>query len=245
MFSPEVIQAAKEHGLAEYPKESVGGVIDGQYVPFENTAADPEVSFRLEFFPEVEALVHSHSQDPSTAPSAEDMHSQQGHGKPWGIFSTYRKRASDFVWFGDSCPIPHYIGRRFVSGVTDCWCLARDIYRGSLGVGCLPNIPRDEDWYKGLDAKDLLSLDNIKQAGFFQVDVSELKPWDLVLGSIQSRVTNHCGVYIGRNLILHHTDRILSCRVPITPWLKRIRYFLRHEALADRDDLPTPEEGLS
>lgn len=249
MFSPQVTAAAKEHALKEYPHESVGAVYDGVYQALENVALDPEVSFRLESYPlEAEAIIHSHTQTASRAPSYDDMVSQQTDDphRPWGILSCDGRTCQSIEWFGDAAPIEPYVGRIFLSGQRDCWCLVRDIYRKELGIDTLPNLPRGENWFRGPDAPDLLSRLNIENSGFERISLNELRPWDIVLGSIGSKVTNHCGVYIGNNQVLHHTEEALSARVPINPWVKRLRYYLRHSLLKDMsvDELPDPREVL-
>lgn len=247
MFTHEVESAARHHALSCWPEESVGVVCpDGggswKYVPMPNMAEDKLNSFQLEKFPvTAEAVIHSHTQGPSVAPTKTDMISQQSHARPWGILHCNGHRTSKVSWFGDQVPVGPYVGREFLSGHADCWCLIRDIYRFELGVKTLPNLPRDEDWFKGMSPDDLLSWHNIQEAGFFKVSPEEVRPWDIMLGSLGSRVTNHCGIYVGNNLLLHHTHQQPSCKVPIQPWLKRIRYFLRHEELKDRTDLPDPK----
>ena len=235
MFSAEVQAAAQDHARDEFPKESVGAVVHGAYIALQNTSEEPTVSFKVEFSPDMEALIHSHTQEDSVAPSEADMIGQQSHSKPWGILSCHKGRPGKINWFGDCCPIAPYVGREFLSGVRDCWCLARDIFRKEFDIDGMPNPPRDEDWYKGKEPRDLFLLDMIKDSGFSKVDVQDIQPWDLALGSIHSRVINHCGIYIGNDLLLHHTEHMLSCRVPITPWLPRISYFLRHEKLKDAE----------
>jgi len=249
MFDTQVTAAAKQHALREYPNESVGAVYEGTYRPLQNVAPEPESSFRLESYPaEAEAIIHSHTQTSSRAPSFEDMSSQQidDSRRPWGILSCNGKVCTDIEWFGDAATVEPYVGRTFLSGQRDCWCLVRDIYRKELGINTLPNLPRGENWFRGRNPQDLLSRINIENAGFFRVSMKELRPWDIVLGSIGSKVTNHCGIYIGDNQILHHTEDRLSARVLLNPWVKRLRYYLRHEALKDEsvEDLPDPKDVL-
>lgn len=246
MFDAQVTAAARQHALREYPNESVGAVYEGRYVPLENVAPEPQKSFRLESYPETsEAIIHSHTQTKSLAPSEDDMRSQQQDdpNRPWGILSCNGRTCKGIEWFGDAAPIAPYVGRTFLSGQRDCWCLIRDIYRNELGIDTLPNLPRDDDWFRGHTPQDLLSRGNIEEAGFERISMHEMRPWDIVLGSIGSKVTNHCGIYLGNNLILHHTEDALSNKVLINPWIKRIRYYLRHIDLNEQD-LPDPKETL-
>ena len=244
MISSAAEIAIREHALRAFPEECVGVIVGGEYLPLINSAQNRETEFRLAEYPhDAEAVIHSHTRG-NADPQEEDMRSQQAHGRPWGIVATDGRKVSPITWFGDQVPPGPYVGRKFVNGQSDCWCLIRDIYRHTLGVPDLPNLPRNDDWFKGTHPRDLLSVTNIKSAGFFQVSLSELRPWDIALGSIGSRVTNHCGIYVGGNMMLHHVEGQLSCRVLINPWLTRIRHFLRHESLRDSVSLPSPQEVL-
>lgn len=249
MFDAQVTQDAKQHALSEYPNESVGAVYEGSYVALENTAEFPMKTFRLESYPEdAQAIIHSHTQTPSLAPQEDDMRSQQQDDpkRLWGILSCNGRTCKGIEWFGDAAPVAPYVGRKFLSGQRDCWCLIRDIYRKELGIFTLPNLPRNDDWFRGKNPKDLLSRMEIEKAGFEQISMRDMRPWDIVLGSIGSRVTNHCGIYIGNNMFLHHTEDAPSTRVPTNPWLKRIRYYLRHKDLKSLsiDELPDPKKVL-
>lgn len=224
---------AKAHAIESFPNEAVGAVIEGAYRPLVNVAADPQRCFEVESLPiGTEALIHSHTLDPSQAPSAHDMASQQATGLPWGILACNGVSCSEIEWFGDDGPVAPYLGRKFLSGVRDCWCLIRDIYRQEQGI-VLPNLPRDENWFER--EIDLLSPANIAAAGFRQISFEEVRPGDLCLGMLASRIVNHCGLYVGRGLILHHMRDRLSCREPVKPWERTIRYFLRHEAMFKPD----------
>tara|TARA_R110002167_G_scaffold9443_5_gene43011 strand:- start:943 stop:1695 length:753 start_codon:yes stop_codon:yes gene_type:complete len=246
MFDAQVTAAAKEHALQEHPCESVGAVWDNEYVPLENMSPKPEDSFRLDKYPEgASAIIHSHTRTRSLAPSYDDMVSQQQDDptRVWGILSCNGRSCKGIEWFGDAAPVAPYVGRSFLSGSRDCWSLLRDIYRMELGIDTLPNLPRDDDWFRGKNPKDLLSRQNIEDSGFERISAEELRPWDIVLGTIGSKVTNHCGIYLGGNIILHHTEDAPSVRVVLNPWIKRIRYFLRHEKLKELsiEEMPDPK----
>ena len=42
-----------------------------------------------------------------------------------------------------------------------------------------------------------------------------------------SKVINHCGVYIGSGLLAHHLERKLSRREPVSNWFKNIYIVVR------------------
>jgi proteasome lid subunit RPN8/RPN11 len=242
MFGAKVEADARQHALEQYPHEAVGAVVGTEYIPLENVSEEPEVAFRLETYPsDAEAIIHSHTRGRALEPSSVDMIGQQGDGRPWGITLCNGQTTKGIQWFGDQVPIDPYVGRTWINGVNDCWSLIRDIYRFELGIHTLPDLPRDADWSKGSNPPDLLSDEEVRKAGFYRIERKELRIWDVMLASIGARVTNHCGVYVGGNFILHHTATNLSSRALLNPWEKRIRHYLRHRDLKDvsEADLPT------
>lgn len=235
-----IANAVQDHALADYPNEAVGCIVDGQYLPLINEADQPQISFARSDYPaDAEAFIHSHTQDRSTAPSRADMQSQQATALPWGIVATDGKSCSAIQWFGDQVPVPPLLGRTFVSGFTDCWGLVRDVYRTQFGI-TLQNIPRDENWYRDQPphgvALDLLGTDRIIETGFRIIDISKARPGDVLLGSILSRVVNHCAILLPDGLLMHHTDGRLSRREPVNNWMKLIRYCVRHESFLNNPD---------
>ncbi len=220
---------ARQHALHEYPKESVGYVIDGRYEPQVNISDDPENSFEVagHYPADLDAVIHSHP-DRLAEPTSDDMRGQYDTAVPWGIVSLSATATRPIQWFGDDAPIPPLIGRTFVQGITDCYSLVRDYYRTELGV-TLPIFPRDPDWWQMPDV-DMLTPSNFLRAGFFEVSPSDLRPGDLLLASVRCNRPNHCALYIGRGLILHHFANRLSRREPMGNWQRYVRYFLRHES---------------
>lgn len=247
MIPKQAEEAFKEHAIECFPCEAVGCVVDGAYVPLKNEADHPEVEFLVSTYPqEATCILHTHTQARNADPQEADMRGQQAHAKPWGVAWVEGKRVSPITWFGDQVPIAPYLGRRFINGQQDCWCLVRDMYRGSLGVEGLPNIPRNDDWFKGPKdiARNLLSVENIEAAGFERISLADIQPWDLLLGSIGSHITNHCSLYAGNQQVLHHVQNRLSCRALVTPWLPKVNHCLRYKGFAGRM-LPTPSEVLN
>lgn len=243
----EIRHAIRLHAQSEYPDEAVGCIVDNSYVELVNEADEPEISFARSDYPaDAQAIIHSHTRDHSTAPSRADMESQQATALPWGIIATDGINCSEIQWFGDQVPVPSLLGRKFVSGFTDCWGLVRDVYRTQFGI-LLQNIPRDENWYKDEPphekALDLLGPDRIIETGFRIISMKAARPGDVLLGSIRSTVVNHCGLVLPDGLILHHTDGRLSRREPAANWMKFIRYCVRHESFMKNPDL-IPDIGV-
>jgi proteasome lid subunit RPN8/RPN11 len=229
--NPSIVQAAQRHARERYPEEAVGFVNhQDQYVPLVNCADNPLVEFKADYIEEdIKALIHSHPNHPAS-PSLADMQQQQAMDVPWGIVCCTAHEVSPITWFGDGTPIPPYLGRTFLDGVRDCWSLLRHWHKQERGI-VLPDPPRQTDWYKkppvGLGI-DLINDQLIAEAGFVNIDKTKLQYGDVVLGQIASPVINHCGVYVGSGLILHHVGTRLSCHEPVGRWYSHCRHFLRY-----------------
>ena len=88
-FKPDAVRHA-EH---EYPKESVGLVVDDKYFPCRNIADDPKNKFVISpvdyahamFSGTIEAVVHSHPQ--GTPVSEHDRKACKQTKIPWYVYS--------------------------------------------------------------------------------------------------------------------------------------------------------------
>jgi proteasome lid subunit RPN8/RPN11 len=241
MFGPAVIEAARRHAIAEYPREACGVVCGGAYIPCANAHAKPAEHFQISademaaaWSRGLQAVVHSHPTKPELVPfgpipSEHDMRQQIAHAVPFGIIATDGKIASEPIWFGDQCPIPPLRGRGFRHGVTDCCSLIRDYYRLERDVTFMEG-PRDWEWWlPGKDAEGNpiepknLYLECYETAGFVRIDGSERQPGDVVLieictgelrrAGMKPGTPNHGAVYLGRDIMLHH----LTARHPVDP----------------------------
>jgi cell wall-associated NlpC family hydrolase len=129
-------------------------------------------------------------------------------------------------WWGGGAPRAPLIGRSFRHGVTDCYALLRDYYALERGIE-LPEFPRRSQWW---DLGGDMLAENFEQVGFRQLHgPDQLAPGDALLGRIGGGVVNHCGIYIGQGLILHHLTNRLSRREPLEPWKRYISHYLRYE----------------
>ncbi len=241
-FNRETITDMRVHAESEFPKESCGLVVGGVYKPCRNTATFPIDQFDIH--PEdllkatkyktlpINAIIHSHTlkQGDNIArsyPSFHDQEEQIKTGDIWGIVVCHNGAAKDPYFWGDSLPIPPLEGREFIFGAYDCWALIRDYYRLSYSI-TLENIPRKWNWWE-TDNLDYYGLEAVKRNNMFEVPLSDIKPGDIFMVSLRAKVINHCGIYLGNGLILHHLQNHLSRKDPIGPWLKHIRRFVRHK----------------
>lgn len=260
MFPREIQQAAQQHAIAEFPKESVGLVLqDGDrfsYAALQNIAADPTRHFELrgadllDYEPWARALVHSHPMG-HAVPSSADMRQQQAMAVPGGIIATDGQRFTPITWFGAGAPKGPLIGRGFIHGHQDCLSLIID-WHAERGI-ILPDHPRDWEWWvAGVDGagqrqkaadhyRDLYQADGyvmVEEARAGCVGFAALGADDKGRPNL---IPNHGFLYLGDGTILHHLAGPvpldlgrLSARHPIGLWLRHFNgpiTWVRHKDL--------------
>jgi proteasome lid subunit RPN8/RPN11 len=239
----------KAHAEREFPLESVGFVVrpdpaqPEQYVEVENISHKPLEDFAINqreggeymhWLPHLVAVVHSHPAPFSDAPSAFDIARQiDNYPVFFGIVHVRKPDekpvASKPYYWGDGIPDVPLEGRPFRSGPTgtdgkgDCFALVRDYYRPKGLV--LPDVPRDIDWYK---TDPELYQRYAKQCGFERIGESSVREGDGFLMHIgKTKAWNHGGVYIGKNLILHHLENQLSMVQPLGHFRHLVQVWFR------------------
>lgn len=232
-FDGKPIQDAIKHAKDEYPNESCGLIVNDKYIRCENTFEDKTKGFKIDKHiirsayqsENFQALIHSHCNTERPWASGEDIIRQEKIGVPWGIIDLVNKGVRNTFFWGDQLPIQDLLGRPFIHGVYDCWGLVRDYYR--LKGYNPPNFSRDWGWWK--DGENVF-LDNIKEAGFDLIKPNELQPGDSIIGKIKYKNPNHCGIYKGDGLLIHHWagKNDLSCEIPYNLLSKYIIYGARY-----------------
>jgi cell wall-associated NlpC family hydrolase len=136
------------------------------------------------------------------------------------------KAVNRIVWWGDTLETQHLLNRYFVHGVYDCYGLLRDFYKHHNII--LPNFIRENIWW---DNNIDMFGENFENAGFYNIYIDNIMPGDVILmkirGSKTNNFANHCAVYIGDGLILHHLYNRASRIEPLSGWKKMITHCLR------------------
>jgi len=230
MFDRKIITAAMAHAATDFPYESCGIVLEGEYFTLANTAEDPEHNFCLEPMAyalatrrgDIEAIIHSHPNGPAW-PSEADQSEQMRHGIAWGIVPFSGQVPQEpFFWGGDT-PMEPLLGRKFRPAVSDCYALCRDWITVNQGV-TIPNLLRSDEWWDG--DEDNRFLEGFAAIGFREVE-GDPEPGDGLLMSLCSSTVNHCAMYVGNGLILHHRLNKFSREEPFHRWRKYVRMVIR------------------
>jgi len=214
----------QEHFEKWYPREGCGvlAVVKGdlKWFPCDNVATDEEdfvISSKqyidISHRSDIVAVVHSHP-DASNQASEADIKYCNATGLPYHIFS-YPEMELNTIQ-PDKSTKPLY-GRDYEFGVNDCFEAARDYYI-SKGLN-IPHRPLFEDdwWEKDLD---YFTDDYIATWGFKKVE-ENMQEGDLLIFTIRAGVGNHCGVYLGNDILYHHAENRLSCRENLYPFWKQ------------------------
>lgn len=228
-MTPELLLAAQEHALACFPRESSGVVIEAngcaEYRLCRNTQAgedtfeiDPDDLASAEDAGRLLGYIHSHPGGP-LAPSGADLEGCNASRLPWWIVD-----GSGWVRV-DPVGRP-FEGRQFVMGVDDCWSLVRDWYQSGLGVS-LPDFTRSNLFWK---EGHMPHLEHMAEAGFREVSRDGLEPGDTLVFVVAAKTANHCGVYLGNGIMLHHLPHQLSRAVQLDGnWQQRITKVVRYQ----------------
>lgn len=247
MLTKSIKAAINAHANKRHPKECCGVILNGEYIPCTNVAADdnqfeidPLDLVRAEKEGKIQAYVHSHSGfgEASTKPSQPDMIQMGLHGLPWVIAN-----GVDVDLYHPTDYKAPLIGRDYYHGTLDCYTLIRDYYQRELGI-TLGDYERADAWWESKDSKPLY-LDNFKKEGFVEVDV--VQKHDIILCRLGRTVhVNHALVFIGdgklksertgdiigNDLVLHHPYGRESLRdIFGESWQRRAAVIIRHKSL--------------
>ncbi|MDY4505370.1 MAG: C40 family peptidase [[Actinobacillus] rossii] len=215
------------HAKQSEPQESCGFVVseymygDLFYFPCENIASDPvnyfEISpddlIRAEELGHIVALVHSHpdSEIEKVLPylSTADRECQVRSAVDFWLVC-----GDEIKQFRHIAPL---IGRQFENNKQDCRNIVLDCYM-LAGVELPDNSEYEFNWFENAN----LYEDGMKRCGFEKLPLDEPPQLgDVILIQVGADVANHAGVYLGNQMMIHHSEGRLSARVPYDGfWLK-------------------------
>ncbi len=208
------------HAKKEYPKESCGLIVNGNYIPCENIADNPMETFRIGHndWCDCDVVVHSHPQGQRFLSGA-DRSAQHKMRCDWWLV----------VGDADNWEIIKYPytpllrGRTFEYGVNDCCTMITDSYR-LCGITL-------KDYQRGTEQEDINNnkiINSLKDTGFYEVPLDELQAGDVILTSIRGNA-NHASIYLGNEEVLHHPYGGLSRREGMGGvWHKSMHSAWRH-----------------
>lgn len=212
--------------LSTYPEEGCGVLISNKskifWKPCDNVALDRMTGFYLDphqyskalFQGKLVAVVHSHPNSSSTL-SAIDKENARLIGVPYLVISI--PNTSDISIFYPEKFWEDLLGKEYSFGTNDCLQTAISFYE-KFGIKLKERDTYIDDWWlKGID---YFTDTYIEQWGFSKV--ANLSIGSFITFSVNSDIPNHCGVYLGDNYFLHHSESRLSCREPIARWYKYI-----------------------
>ena len=229
----EILNAALTHADSVAPAESCGLVVlkDGnlEYVRCVNTAKDTLSDFRIdpeeyanvEDDGEVVMVVHSHVYIPPIPSEVDKVGCEQSQ-LPWLIVNHPVGTHTITYPSGYKAPL---IGRCFKEGLFDCYALVKDYFAQDRDI-TLPDCERPAVWFEvGVS----ILTDNFKEFGFVEIPAEDLQPGDCLLMRVGATVPNHCAVYLGDNVILHHVkDRLSGREVYGAFWRRATTHYLRY-----------------
>lgn len=229
----EIAKKVLAHAAEVAPNECCGLVVvrDGvkEYVRCinESTSGSDRFVISAEAYAEAEdqgeilMVAHSHPYIPPT-PSEADRVGVEISGIPWLIVNYPNGDYTVTEPCGFKAPL---IGRTFCKGTLDCYALVQDYYAEARNIK-LPDYVRPEVWF---EIGHSILLENFEGFGFKEIDAEDMEPGDCILMQVGATVPNHCAVYIGDNLILHHVlDRLSSRDVYGSFWRKVSVKYLRY-----------------
>lgn len=134
----------------------------------------------------------------------------------------------------------HLLGKKFTLGKDDCYEMMRRMFKDNLNIE-LTSYARPNDFWLEDDIDPYVG--NYPQEGFFLLDdprLEDLRPFDTFLIGIpdprrpEKTVTNHCAIYIGDGMVIHHRLGTLSSVAPYRGVLRNLTtHVIRHKDVPD------------
>ena len=234
MISEKLQTDILTHVKTEYPREACGLIViikgKERYIPCNNLAEnayddfilDPKDYYKASKMGDIINVIHSHPNATAT-PSTLDQSACDAMGKNWWIVSYPEIEWRELISAGKK---PDLIGRNFAYGILDCYTLLQDYFKINCDLILRDYEHEWEFWEKGQH----LYTENFEKEGFIRVTDGSLQLHDIVLMNIRSNITNHAGIYLGNDKILHHLAGRLSCREMYGSYYRQYTtHIIRHE----------------
>lgn len=190
--------------------------------PCRNVAPNPAEEFAIDSQDHIRALsagellgiYHSHPSAASFSP--EDLEYADEMALPQYLYSI-----PDNKWHEYLPPTfqPPLEGLHFTIGFRDCYSLVRDYYRQHFSC-YLSDYDRDESFSHEDQG---IIMDSFDREGFKIVRLDVIQVHDILLFKSNKVLPQHFGVYLGKNLFLHHPRGSLSGSELLNDrWLSRL-----------------------
>ena len=230
--------AIKTQAINLLPNECCGFIIldhrtkKARTYPCDNIAESPRVEFAIDPKKFIEAekegeiigYYHSHTLVDEQFSEADKVNAE-ALALPMWVYSTWTNKFNFYTPSNYKTPL---LGRVFQWGILDCWTLVVDYYKQTL------NITLENNWLRNshldVEQHDYFTK-NYENVGLV-AHTEELKEHDVLFMKCNSKIVNHCGVYLGNQILLHHPGYKLSQRTLYGSYWKKITHLkLRHKNL--------------
>ena len=209
------------HAKQQYPSECCGLIVDGAFIACTNVADNPSETFRISpnDWQPADVVVHSHPQGQRYLSGA-DRAAQHKMRCDWWL-AVINADSWEIVKYRYA---PLLRGRTFRYGTHDCYGLIEDAY-----MLCGIELMKYERKGEAQEIADNAFIVNFPRSGFYQVELTDMQPGDVILTSIRGNA-NHASIYLGDEQVLHHPYGGLSRREGFCDvWHKTMHSVWRHQ----------------
>ncbi len=246
ILSSQIKNFIRVHSLEVFPEECCGVVIKKQSGEIRPIRCDNKALDRLNFFKispldyiraskegQIVASYHSHPRDNQDKFSEFDKQASSNFRLNYIL---YVVRSDSFLEFDPNSKYNGYVGKIFFCGKNDCYSLVKSFYKNELDIDIpdfIPNRRSNELIITSHKYGELIE-NHCEENGWKKLSsFEELRAYDSICFDYQRKgITDHIGIYLGNNLILHHPSESYSCVEQINPKsLKFFRMILRREGL--------------
>lgn len=221
------------HAVEDSPFEACGVVIKTgmkyKYIRCRNILGrdafqcHPEDCYKASEQGEIVAVFHSHTNGNNSFTEADKAFCNSSTYP----YILYVLPAGIFHYLEPITEIIPLVGRSYVSGVQDCFALAKDYYKLKHNVD-IPDKKRWEMWWK--DGVNLINEEEWESCGFSVVEDDSLQEGDVIVMQSGSKYPDHLAIYTGNGMILHHCyKRLSSEELYIGMWVKNTMFVLRRK----------------